>query len=198
MNFEDRIKDLIDNNFCVVGNSPIELGKKKGSIIDEFKTVIRFNDFSNKYVLDYGLKTNVWVRASNDIVIETLNTKLMENFDYIYIRAKRKENEDSAKYLISNKKAFDYFPIDYEIKLSKEIKSIPSTGLLFLYILKENGFKITNNNIFGFSFFSKKDLEMFKTHHYFDPKSKLTIGINKARHNWDKEKDYFNTQIIGR
>ncbi|MFX5611356.1 glycosyltransferase family 29 protein, partial [Acinetobacter baumannii] len=61
--FIDKIKR--DKNFAVVGNGPVEIGSKNGSIIDSFDIVIRFNNYNldHEYSVDYGTKTTVWVKS---------------------------------------------------------------------------------------------------------------------------------------
>lgn len=199
MEFDKLLQKTINKqSFCVVGNGPNEIGRKRGKIIDDFKTVIRFNDFSSNYNIDYGSKTNIWVRASNDAVIESLDSKLKEDFNMIFFRSIGSLSEKSIDFLSKHKKKYEDFPIYYENKLSKKLNSIPSTGLLFLYILKENGFVISPKNVFGFSFFDKKDLVTYGSHHYFDPKQKHLKGISLAKHHWARERDYFYKYIIGR
>lgn len=192
MAFEKRLKKYINSNFCVVGNSPAEIGKNKGKIIDSFKSIIRFNDFSLKHSTDYGSKINVWVRATNDLVIETLNDKLNLKYDLIILRAKSEKNEEFRKKLVERKINYLIPPIEYEINLSKELNAIPSTGILFLYILKENGYSL-NKNVFGFSFFNVQDIEQHGNHHYYlANNNKISQGIALSKHKWEREKEFFN------
>lgn len=195
MNFKKILNKTIDpNSFCVVGNGPMEIGKKNGIHIDSFNSVIRFNDFSILFPNDYGTKTDIWVRATNDEVIETVKEKNKQNFKMIFIRSKNEKNKESIKFLNENSKYYEIFPTEYEKNLSKLLKSIPSTGLLFLYILSENGYKITKKNVFGFSFFDEKDIEKYGNHHYYFVKSgKKSKGIVLAKHNWKKEKKLYET-----
>lgn len=198
MQFEKLLKQHINaKSFCVVGNAPTEISKKHGKVIDSFKTIIRFNDFSLAYGEDYGFKTNLWVRATNDQVITTLEEKLKLSFDLIIIRAEKKSNLGTVNKLITDQKSFTFFPLKYESELSQKLKAIPSTGLLFLYILKKNNFELSLNNIYGFSFFDQSDLVGYGSHHYFDPQQTHTEGIRLAKHQWDREKDFFKKYILG-
>jgi hypothetical protein len=192
MAFEKRLKKHIDSNFCVVGNSPIEIGKNKGKIIDSFKSIIRFNDFSLNQPVDYGSKINVWVRATNDLVIETINDKLNYKYDLIMLRAKSEKNEGFRKNLAEQKINYLIPPKEYEVDLSKELNAIPSTGILFLYILKENGYSF-GKNVFGFSFFDVQDINQYGNHHYYlVDSSKISKGIALSKHKWEREKEFFN------
>ena len=197
MKFEQLLRKVISaKSFCVVGNAPNEFGKHKGKLIDSFETVIRFNDFSLEFSQDYGKKVDIWVRAAIDEVIETLEEKNKESFRIIFYRNIGKKNKKSVNYLEKHNKKFLAFPASYERDLSKILHSPPSTGLLFLYILKENGFRL-KNNVFGFAFFDKATLEKYGNHHYYNIKSqKKSVGIDLAKHNWAVEKKFFNSYIL--
>ena len=139
MQYEKILKKVVDStSFCVVGNSPIEIGKNLGPKIDSHNSVIRFNDYSLEFSDDYGIKTDVWVRATNDLVIETLTQKNSFNHKMIFYRAFNKKNIDSIEFLKKKGMKYSAFPIYYENKLSSQLGAIPSTGLLFLFILKVN------------------------------------------------------------
>ncbi len=195
MSFESEIKNYI-TKFCVVGNSTVEVKKCKGKIIDSFDQVFRFNDFSLKFKNDYGSRVNVWIRATNDAVIETLKEKNEMNFDLIIYRNFNEKNKDSRLFLESKNINFLRLPSNYEIELSKEIKSIPSTGLLFLYFLKINNYSLNDKNIFGFSFFDPSEKEKYNNYHYFKINQEIAQGITLAKHNWLKEKQYFLKHIL--
>lgn len=199
MEFSDKLHKYIKiNSFCLVGNSPIEIGKFLGKNIDSYETVIRFNDYSLNFAEDYGNKTDIWVRATNDQVIETLKDKLSYSHKIVFFRSDNLKNIKSREVLLNNNSKFLILPIHYEKKLSKELGAIPSLGLLMMYILKHNNFKITKNNAFGFSFFDNQDIKNFGNHHYYNIKtSTISKGELLARHNWSAEKKYFIKNIIG-
>ena len=63
-----KLSDLIHGKkFCVVGNSPKELGSGNGKIIDSYDVVIRFKnyDITDEFAKDYGSRTDVWVTPFN-------------------------------------------------------------------------------------------------------------------------------------
>lgn len=189
MEFEKKLKELINSDFCLVGNSPIEIGKGKGSSIDRFSTVVRFNDYSLKYPKDYGSKVNIWVRATNDLVLKTIAQKNNFKHQHIFLRASSTKNQESRKIWEAAQQEYSVFPISYEGQLSKKLGAIPSTGLLFIYILKTNGIPL--QNFFGFSFFDAQDIVKYGSHHYFEKNRKLP-----GRHLWEKEKNFFNKEIL--
>lgn len=188
-------KEIDSNSFCVVGNAPNEINKKQGYLIDSYRTIIRFNDFSLSHLEDYGKKVNIWVRATNDLVIESLEEKLNYNYDLVVIRAQSEKNTKTINFLKERGQKYFFLPIEYEQKLSKLLKAIPSTGLLFLYVLKQNNFKF-KNNVFGFSFFDKKDLSYGNHHYYNIGKNKESQGIKLSKHQWDKEMKFFQREIM--
>lgn len=200
MKFEKALKKQIDPlSFCVVGNSPIELETERGKLIDGYKTVIRFNDYSVSFEKDYGKKTDIWVRATNDVVIETLNEKNSKQHDLVIFRSQSDKNSKSVQHFEKFKKPYVITPKIYEQHLSGQLGAIPSTGLLFLYILKENKYVITKRNVFGFSFFDDEDIKKHGNHHYFNVNSnKNSNGILLAKHNWLKEKEFFKSQILAK
>ena len=56
------------NSIAIVGNGPSEKGLGKGDEIDNHDIVIRFNNFQTYgFEGDYGRKTDVWVKCSNDV-----------------------------------------------------------------------------------------------------------------------------------
>lgn len=196
--FSKFLRQTINSkSFCIVGNAPIELGKKQGKQIDSFDSVVRFNDYSLECKKDYGIKTDVWIRATNDFVIETLNDKNKINHKMILFRALNEKNKKNVLFLDKTNRPYASFPPRYEHDLSKILKAIPSIGLLFLYILKLNNYNITIKNIYGFSFFDNDDLVGYNNHHYYNAyTNKNAVGIASAKHNWEKEKKFFKDFIL--
>lgn len=198
MKFEKLLKSKINSaSFCVVGNAPSEIGRHNGPNIDRFETVIRFNDYSLKFRQDYGKKVNIWVRATNDEVIETLWQKNTVDFDLIVFRTESELNQESISFLKEREQTYGVLPSQYESQLSQKLHAPPSTGLLFLYVLQQNGFLLTRRNVYGFSFFNQEDILRHGNHHYFNIKSrKESPGIATATHNWKKESLFFKTEIL--
>lgn len=190
----NTILELFSNKkICVVGNSPKEIGLGKGKLIDSYDIVVRFNDFSTEYPNDYGIKTNVWVRASNDNVLETLEQKNNCKFDLIIVRSYHKNNEKSLNFYMNQQYNYLVLDVSYEDELSKKIKAIPSTGLLFLYIMKKLKLKV---DVFGFDFFNDKNNVKYKTQHYYNyKKNKISKGIKLSKHKWKNELIFYKRDI---
>lgn len=210
-----ELKQILKQNeldFCIVGNSPKELGKRNGRRIDGHKVVIRFNDFSTdrRFVTDYGSKTSVWIRGSSDNNMYTLEEKkkILNQFDLIVIRAKRRWSKNFRSYMDSNDLEYCIFPIEYEIELSKKLGFSPSTGMLTLFYIVKNFGKIHRNRVYGFSFCKEnrgKDKAGQQVHYYnrgdlVNPRSGKVEKIKKtflsSRHNWALEEEFFNKEII--
>ena len=210
-----ELKHLLEKNdvdFCIIGNSPKELGKGNGKKIDSHKLVLRFNDFSTSpdFYKDYGRKTSVWIRGSNDKNIYTMEEKKkhIRSFDLTVIRAKRDWSNDFRAYMKANKLPLFIFPINYEIELSRKLKFSPSTGLLALYYIRKNFGRIEESRIYGFSFCKenrKKNPSGQQVHYYnkedlVNPLTNKVEAIKKtflcSRHQWHLEEKFYKKEII--
>jgi len=199
-------------DYCIVGNSPCEIGQRHGHKIDSHDLIIRFNDFSlnKKFRRDYGRKTNVWIRGTNDHLVYTFEQKkkILDSLDMVVIRAKKDRNEKSRKYFREQNINFDCFPIKYELELTKILGHCPSTGLLTLFILKSIHGKLDPSRIYGFSFCRenrRKDLGGNQVHYYNEnnlvnprtgqvEKIKNTFLISK--HDWRMEEIFFKKELL--
>tara|TARA_A100001011_G_C14263607_1_gene823660 strand:+ start:47 stop:685 length:639 start_codon:yes stop_codon:yes gene_type:complete len=210
-----ELKHLLEKNdvdFCIIGNSPKEMGKGNGKKIDSHKLVLRFNDFSTSpdFYKDYGSRTSVWIRGSNDKNIYTMEEKKkhIRNFDLTVMRAKRDWSNDFRAYMKANKLPLFIFPINYEIELSRKLKFSPSTGLLTLYYIRKNFGKIDRDRIYGFSFCKEnrdKAADGGQIHYYnrgdlINPNSNKKEKIKKtflvSRHLWHREEEFFKKELI--
>ena len=128
-------------NYCVVGNSPCEVGNAYGEEIDSYNLVFRFNDFSidPKFKEDYGSKVNVWIRGTNDKLVYTMEQKkkMLPNFDLVIIRAKDERNREFRDYCKKSGIKYYVLPLENELELTDELGFCPSTGLLLLYNIKK-------------------------------------------------------------
>lgn len=207
-------KALIENKFsyCVVGNSPCELGTNNGKKIDSHNIVFRFNDFSlnPKFQNDYGSKKNAWVRGTNDKLVYTMEQKKrhLKKFDLIILRAKDKRNEGFRRYCDEGGIRYYVLPLKNELELTSELGSCPSTGLLFLFNLKKITGIISRDQIFGFSFCeeNRKKNNLGKQVHYYNDGKLINPETGKAekikntflisKHNWEIEEQFFRERIL--
>jgi hypothetical protein len=199
-----------DNKFCIVGNSPNQIGKSCGGLIDSYKDVIRFNDFSvdDQFAKDYGKKVNIWIRGTNDDIIYTINDKkkILKNLDLIIIRAKSDRNSNFRNFLDINNIYYEFLDIKIELELTKNLGFCPSLGLLTLYNFYRYLGPLDKNRVFGFSSClenGSKDPNGKSIHYYYDinngiynPKTKSIEKIKNtfliSKHNWDAEKKFIS------
>lgn len=187
---EEKILKFIENkSIMVVGNSPIELGKNKGKLIDSFDIVIRFNNFELKgFEKDYGSKTNIWAIT---VAFENIKQKNFFDFDFVI-------SADTNDYLIPFERsvilniAFShtaFFRIaTYEFMKETQMRTLSLGLTMLLYLIKHKD-KIKSLNICGFALDNQKN----GTNHYFqgDPSRGKILPF----HNWDKEKKILNELI---
>ena len=187
---EEKFLKFIENkSIMVVGNSPIELGKNKGELIDSFDIVIRFNNFELKdFKKDYGSKTNIWAISP---ALHTIKQKQFFDFDFII-------SNDSTDYLIPFRRSLilnmalnhtAFFRIaTYEFMKETQMRTLSLGLTMLLYLIKHKD-KIKSLNICGFALDDQKD----GINHYFqgDPSRGKILPF----HNWDKEKKILNELI---
>lgn len=99
-NFKKSNQKMIDyfsnKKVAIVGNGPSEIGKSKGTLIDDHDVVVRFNNYViEPFSDDYGKRTDVWIRGSggDDII----------------------DREDLSQYdLIILEGDYEHFPIHFD------------------------------------------------------------------------------------
>ena len=206
-----KFENLVKKGYCIVGNSPCEIGRLNGPKIDSNNAIIRFNDFSTdvKFQLDYGKNTNIWIRGTNDKIVYTMEEKkkILKSFDLIVIRADRERNDKFKKYLKKRNIYFEFFPKGLEFDLQSKLGHCPSTGLLTLYWIYQIFGKIDKDKIFGFSFCSEnrdKDPNGGQIHYYnnnnlvnphTNKSEKIKGTFLKSKHNWREEEKAFHMII---
>lgn len=188
--FESLVKEA-NGSVCVVGNSPNEIGTKKGELIDSHKLVIRFNSYNTSYPyhLDYGSKTDIWVRmpfhpyVKNDLdeelklVVFTGSNRMHRPYgDWFGI----------LDYVATGTPVSFFNPNDF-YELQNILGGPPTSGLMICYSLYKLIGPLKRDQCHGFSFSSD---EPVASYHYAD--SNATAG---ARHHWDKEAKVFASLV---
>lgn len=185
---ENILTNYLDGKkVAVVGNGGNELEKKQGTKIDSYDVVIRFNNYPNNYIADYGEKTNIWVRNSARETkdrdnIEDLQLILWESdFWHIHVQFNHLDLLYRDIKICPNKVLYLY-NIRKELVNASSILN-PTTGAQVIYLLTKYRHILQKLDCFGFSFIS----EMIPSNydHYYDNTS-TAIKI----HNIDAEVDF--------
>ncbi len=191
---QGRFKQLIQkhkNDFCVIGNSPCELGKNQGEAIDKNSLVIRFNNFATDYPYckDYGKKTNIWVKTTNFVDVKRRD---LSDFEHILLSSANIENTGSQGTsdifeFIELGKTVEAYPQQIVLEVISKLNTPPSAGILLLYWIYKLTGPIDRKHVYGFSF---TDQGRGESSHYFEKSTN-----HGYRHNWDSEKSFFETLL---
>lgn len=176
---------------AIVGNSPCELNKQKGKLIDSYDVVIRFNNFeiNENTKADYGEKVSVKACTPS---LETL--KLKEDAGCIDFMLLPKANNFipgfRLNYLMNLSQAGTRIAMfDIEYFMRKYDMRIFSLGLSMILWFAENKDLAQLVTVFGFSLTDQLD----GVKHYFsgDP----SAGKQLSFHKWSKEALILNSLI---
>ena len=168
----ENFAELISNNrFCVVGNSPKELGRGNGERIDSYDLVLRFKnyDIEEEFSNDYGVKTDIWSTPFNLTQFYRDPSQYKATLCCLPLNIPRwrlwvgKWNID-YDVLAQYEDIVQYIPYKiFEEVWNKYETGQPSTGIITLYwMYKILGRKLSREDIFGFSLFDPRE-----PHHYF-------------------------------
>ena len=165
---------------AIVGGSGCELGKGKGKEIDSHDVVIRFSNYptDKKYIPDYGMKTNVWVRNFSPDLIHKPDISEYEKVIWHGMMDNRifKEKHLSimSEYINKFPNKLSNIPDEYYINLYKNYGIYrPTAGCALVWYLYNILGSLKNVDAYGFSFLNK---DYNDTKHYFDDVCK--IGVN--------------------
>ncbi len=179
------------SSFCIVGNSPIELGKQQGEQIDKFSHVIRFNSFDTTYpnAIDYGNKTDIWIRTPKNM--SNIPDRINDDIKLVIISGSNWINrlEDGVftfDDLISDYCNVGVIPFYIYSKLANKISSPPSAGIQVLFWIYSMIGPINKEQIFGFEL---TDQPEGRNSLYSSDKNKV------VRHNWITERKLFDELI---
>ncbi|MFD1303453.1 glycosyltransferase family 29 protein [Methylobacterium marchantiae] len=175
---------------AVVGNSACEIGRGQGKRIDSYADVVRFNRFNTDppYNIDYGSKVTAIVRQSGgraDFELQNQNSPsliIVSSASILY----RGRIWRAAKRLRDEGHTLCVFPQPFHTKLSRVLGGSPSSGISFIYLLKQLRVNIRRDDFFGFSFTDQIGLN-HSSAHYFEH-AKPSVG-----HMWEKERDLFDS-----
>ncbi|MDO5638281.1 MAG: glycosyltransferase family 29 protein [Neisseria sp.] len=190
-NLADFKKYIKGKKIAVVGNSPCELNKRKGALIDSYDIVIRFNNFETNQdtKIDYGEKVSVKACTPT---LESLKLKEEAGcIDFLLLpRANSFIPKFRLDYLTNLAQAGTKITMfDTEYFMRKYDMRIFSLGLLVVLWLAENRDLVDSISIFGFSLTDQLD----GIKHYFsgDP----SAGKQLSFHKWSKEALILNSLI---
>lgn len=192
LKFESTIKS---HSTCIVGNSPIEIGRGRGAEIDTHPMVIRFNNFSTDHTHrhDYGSKTDVWVRAGSTDVrnrkISNLSFVIWE--EDIWHTKLLKETSEQMLSDMEMRIPETYIPAKIHQKLRGLANSaIPSTGLSTCYWIYTLLGKLEPQQIFGFSLTDQIKNKNNKHYHQTTRHSSRIL-----HHNWEREREILQQML---
>lgn len=191
----EKFEELILSNahdFCVVGNSPVEIGTGNGEKIDAYSQVIRFNayDVGHPYAVDYGSKATVWVRMPKNMGVPDGRRK---NIELLLVSGpnwvgRLVDGVETFSRLRNQFNAVGVIPFPIYVKLVRETGSAPSAGLQILYWIYSLIGTIPRSQVYGFELTDQL------------PGRNLQYRAGKisvVRHDWVKEKIVFD-KIIGK
>lgn len=173
--------DLISNNkFCVVGNSPKEVGTGNGALIDSYDIVIRFKNYdtSEEFAEDYGTKTDVWSTPFNLTQFYRDPNQYKASLCCLPLNIPRwrlRFHSGNIDYplLARYEDVIQYVPLKIFEEVWFQYKDgQPSSGIITLYWMsKILGRPLNQDDMFGFSMFDPDE-----PHHYFLHKEDDKVG----------------------
>lgn len=166
----DKIFSDKDKSIAIVANGGSIIDNKFGKSIDSHDFVVRFNNFniSDEYKEHAGKKVDIWSNTFHlDIIDRSIDIPILcpvpincYPYNQIYGIDHDLMNKNLSKTRFIPVEIFEELCGLMPIHPTKRRKD-PSSGLSIIFWLKKNGFKISQENLFGFDFFSHKN------HHYF-------------------------------
>lgn len=179
---------------CVVGNSPIEIGRGQGAHIDAHDVVIRFNNYSDshEYHADYGSKTNIWMRAGK---YADIWRRPVASYDLVLFSGPDRRYHgmgaiDVMEAVEAGAKT-GFVPSRIYAELLKSLGHRPSAGLLLLYWIRQMRGNFAENNVSTFGF-SMNDQSPNTSHQYFEN----LLRKKQYPHHWEREADFLRGNIL--
>lgn len=167
-----KIDQLVDKNcrVAIVGNGGSLRNSKKGTTIDAYDVVIRFNNFRSggDYVHDVGCKVNIWCNTFCDDIIDRDFDKILCPLPLNISKWVTRYSSTSIKNLKKHASHTAFIPEEI-FSAVVNIHDTPSTGLCLVYWMLESGYKLKRQDLFGFDHFNPS-----YDHHYFNDHSRCT------------------------
>ena len=166
-------------SIAIVGNSPHEINRQKGSEIDQHDVVIRFNNFQvdRAYARDYGKRTSIWIRSPSLEEVPDRSLEALELIIFSGCSLQFKNNTFWSSEMLNNESITTaVFHNKLVHKITRLLEAPPTAGILALYLLLSNANLFSKLSIYGF------DFNQGDQYHYF--------ANNNAsqRHNWYNER----------
>lgn len=182
---ENYFEKIIKNKkIAIVGNGPQEIGSANGTKIDSYDVVLRFNGYvpAANTINDYGKKCTVIARWLGVPFPKTNFELLCQVEDIYFVRFGNKNIIDLYKYIKKGNRIC-YFHQKDVCKKNLNINT-PTTGLQYLWWVKQINSNFSKNDCYGFSF---KD----KTINERNPNDFYNLNKNNSRepHDFNKEKE---------
>ena len=183
---EDRLyfeKYCSEHSLSIVGNAPNELGKGRGGDVDNFDSVIRFNNYkiTDEFAKDYGRKEGIWCISPAFSTIVPRNS--IANYDFVVTCNNDNRYFDEKRAIIRTLQAANvkFVVIDVEELLPLIDIRTPTLGAVVLSYLQNVCGPLENNQIYGFSLLDNN----VNNKHYFvgDPQD----GQKLSFHQWNRE-----------
>ncbi len=187
--FEQTILD-VGKNFCVVGNSPRELGQGNGQRIDAKKIIIRFNSYSTyyPYTSDYGSRTDIWVRRPRE---QSIADYAHSSIKQVIVNGgnlphRLQHGVPFFSRLMDEFDSVGIVPYGLYKQLRFKAGALPSAGLQMLYWIHSLIGPIPRDCVYGFELTDqpkRKDLQY------------NAISQETVPHDWEKEREIFDSLI---
>ena len=188
--------EIKDNEIIIIGNGSSILNYEFGDVINNFKEVVRINDFEiegyEKYI---GTKTTIWGRSNsnrtkNRLIDDSISVVIASpHWNYKNVKDKMRLYKKSS--CVSMK---DSWYLQEDLGLMGRCRSAsrrrgwPSTGLLIIYYFLK---KYKTIYIHGFDFF--KD-DKGDSRHYYNNKELMRVQTSR-NHNGEKEKKWVMKKV---
>jgi len=162
----NELKKILEGKtIAIVGNGPSEMGKRKGTEIDNHDIVIRFNNYELKgFEQDYGSKTDIWCcNLNNDI------KNRQENFKMVLLPEEISHKFISKLEIFSEAMKKGSVIYNYGFKELEGLTEIfyeqPTFGLRLIYGLSKLFSNFKNIDFYGFNF-CKDNYDTYTTHYF--------------------------------